>query len=376
VSAPKRDTYDDLIIGGGFFGMYIAEHLKTHGREPILIEKERDFLQRASYTNQARVHNGCHYPRSITTGLRCVAAFPRFIEEFEDCVVSDFDQCYAVGKILSKVTARQYQRFCESIGVFCEPAPYKIRKLLNDRLVEDAFLTREFAFDSVALKTRMITRFKQAGVEAVTESQVTKISEAAGGGLQVKITLPDGASIQIRCKRIFNCTYSLINQPLSDSGLPLIPLKHEFTETCLLQVPEELEKVGITIMCGPFFSVMPFPPRGVHSLHHVRYTPHCEWYDTGGKPYLNAHDYMKELSVKSHWPHMHRDIQRYVPILAESKYIDSMYEVKTVLPASEVDDSRPILFKKHCGLPNLHCIMGGKIDNIYDIVSEIDDIGD
>ena len=33
-----------------------------------------------------------------------------------------------------------------------------------------------------------------------------------------------------------------------------------------------------------------------------------------------------------------------------------------MLPSSETDDSRPILFRKHVGLPNLHCILGAKID--------------
>jgi septum formation inhibitor-activating ATPase MinD len=48
--------------------------------------------------------------------------------------------------------------------------------------------------------------------------------------------------------------------------------------------------------------------------------------------------------------------------------VDSIWEVKTVLPKSEVDDSRPVLYRADCGLPNLTCILGGKIDNIYDIV--------
>ena len=51
-------------------------------------------------------------------------------------------------------------------------------------------------------------------------------------------------------------------------------------------------------------------------------------------------------------------------------YIDSLWEVKTGLSPSEKDDSRPILFKAHWGLPNLICIMGGKIDNIYDALGE------
>jgi hypothetical protein len=37
------------------------------------------------------------------------------------------------------------------------------------------------------------------------------------------------------------------------------------------------------------------------------------------------------------------------------------------LPRSEVDDSRPILFKPLEDAPNVICILGGKIDNVFDI---------
>jgi hypothetical protein len=53
-----------------------------------------------------------------------------------------------------------------------------------------------------------------------------------------------------------------------------------------------------------------------------------------------------------------------------------MWEVKTVLPMTEVDDSRPILFLKHHGIPNHHLILGAKIDNVYDVVSELDQLFD
>lgn len=68
---------------------------------------------------------------------------------------------------------------------------------------------------------------------------------------------------------------------------------------------------------------------------------------------------------------MIRDAQRYVPLLKECAYVDSLWEVKTVLPLSEVDDSRPILFRKDAGLKNFHSLMGGKIDNVYDVTDEI-----
>ena len=68
---------------------------------------------------------------------------------------------------------------------------------------------------------------------------------------------------------------------------------------------------------------------------------------------------------------MIKDAARYVPALARSRYVESLWEVKTLLPRSEVDDSRPILFKLLEDAPNVICILGGKIDNVFDIADYI-----
>lgn len=68
---------------------------------------------------------------------------------------------------------------------------------------------------------------------------------------------------------------------------------------------------------------------------------------------------------------MRRDAARYMPAAGECQYKDSLWEVKTILPSSEIDDSRPILFKPNYHYKNYHCIMGGKIDNVYDVIAAI-----
>jgi hypothetical protein len=68
---------------------------------------------------------------------------------------------------------------------------------------------------------------------------------------------------------------------------------------------------------------------------------------------------------------MARDAARYLPALAACEYRDSLWEVKTVLPRSESDDSRPILFRPDHGLDAYHVVMGGKIDNVYDVADEL-----
>lgn len=360
-----------VIVGGGFFGMYLAEHFAKSGHGVQLIEKENDFMTRASFNNQARVHNGYHYPRSILTALRSRISFPRFIDEFDGCVESDFEKFYMVGKPLGKVTARQFKKFCDRIGAPCEMAPDYINKLTNPNLIEATFSVREYAFDAVKLKNIMAERLDAGGVRCQMNTVVEKVVQH-DNGLLVSIRRNDDlASTDIYADHVFNCTYSHINSILDKSGIELIPLKHEMTEMCLVDVPDEIKNMGITIMCGPFFSVMPFPSAGLHSFSHVRYTPHYEWQDMNASNYDDAHVKFDNAARVSAWRYMKNDAIRYLPILNDCVYKRSLWEVKTILPRSESDDSRPILFKANHGLLGFHCVMGGKIDNVYDAVEAI-----
>ena len=331
---------------------------------------EYDFMQRASYSNQARVHNGYHYPRSILTALRSRLNFPRFIKEFEPSIVKDFDKIYAVPRLLSKVTASQFEIFMRRIGAPIRRAPKKYENLFNKDLVKDVFLTREYAFDANILKNIMVDKLNRSAVDKQVLTKAVNVKQYNSDKIQVTL-IKDNQEIKIIAGQVFNCTYSQINYINNNSNIGLIPLKHEFTEMAVIDVPDELKKLGITLMCGPFFSTMPFPPLKLHTLSHVRYTPQFTWYDEA-ENYINANDMFDKISRKTRLAYMIHDAQRYLPSIGKSKYIGSIWEVKTVLPLSEVDDSRPILFRKNAGLRNFHTIMGGKIDNIYDVAYEID----
>ena len=47
----------------------------------------------------------------------------------------------------------------------------------------------------------------------------------------------------------------------------------------LFELPRQLKDFSITVMDGPFFSIMPFPSKNLYTLSHVRYTPHESWID-------------------------------------------------------------------------------------------------
>lgn len=365
---PRTAEYDTAIVGGGFFGCCLALHLtQAEGQRVVVLEREPKLLQRASYANQARVHNGYHYPRSLLTALRCRVNFSRFLTEFADCIVDDFEKYYAVGRLFSKVTANQYRLFCERIGAPVSPAPPRIRALFNPDLVEDVLAVRECAFDAVRLGEIVEERLGHHRVEVRLATEALSVAPGSDSGLEVRCASPEG-ELRLRARQVLNCTYSRLNTLLGASGLPLLFLKHEMTEMALVEVPEEIASIGITVMCGPFFSIMPFPPRGLHTLSHVRYTPHCHWLDEGSAGFTDPYEFFDAFPRRSHFLYMVKDAARYVPVLARCRHVDSIWEVKTVLPKSEIDDSRPVLWRRDCGLPNLTCLMGGKIDNVYDII--------
>lgn len=360
-----------LVIGGGFFGMYLAEHFARCGHAVRLVEKEPAFMSRASYANQARVHNGYHYPRSILTALRSRISFPRFVSEFRGCVDSEFESYYLIGSPLGKVSARQFVKFCERIGAHCEPAPNRIRALTTPTLIEACFAVVEYAFDAIKLRDAMMERLAASTVCCSLNAAVETVRQQGEGLLVDLLHTATGASEAVYADHVFNCTYSRMNYVAAHSGIDLVPLKHEMTEMCLVEVPDALKPLGISVMCGPFFSVMPFPPVGLHSFSHVRYTPHYEWRDGERAPYEDAHAKFISAQRNSAWRYMQKDAARYIPLLSECQYHESLWEVKTVLPRSESDDSRPILFMPHHGLKGFHCILGGKIDNVYDAVEAI-----
>ena len=175
--------------------------------------------------------------------------------------------------------------------------------------------------------------------------------------------LSDGSEITARYA--FNVTYSKLNDVLDRARLPRARLKHELAEIALIEPPEELRGIGVTVMDGPFFSCMPFPAEGLHSLTHVRYTPHDSWTDETGSPEFHAH--RMTSPEQSRVQHMLHDSRRYLPCLARATPRSSLYDVKTVLSKNEHDDGRPILYQQKPSNSHVVSILGGKIDNVYEL---------
>lgn len=365
---PQRDA---LVIGGGFFGTAIAAYLvERRGlRNVVVAEREGALLTRASYVNQARVHNGYHYPRSLVTAFRSRVNLPRFLQHYPEAVKRDFTKLYAIARQNSKVSARQFERFCQQVGARLEPAPEPLRSLFEPRTVEAAYLVEEFAFDATILREAAEQDLRRHGVEVMLETTVTGLRPGDGGALQAEFVTRAGEQGALTSRYVFNCTYSSLNQFATQRPEARVALKHEIAELALVEAPPVLRGLGVTVMDGPFFSMMPFPARGLHSLTHVRYTPHLHWLDEAGSLPLQQ---LEAYPRKSRVDRMVRDAARFMPAVAEARYRDSIFEVKTVLTRNEGDDGRPIHLQRQAPFANCYTVLGGKIDNIFDVLEILD----
>ena len=343
---------DVAVVGGGFFGAYLALKLAKTGRKVILLEAGPALMQRASLVNQARVHHGYHYPRSTLTALRSRENYGKFLEDFSYALDTKVEAYYAVATQHSKINADQFYRFMQRIGAPIRPAPRAIGKLFDPTLIEATFQVEEAVFDSAALRARMEKDLEAAGVKVLLNTKVERLNP--GGVIETR-------NGKVQAKQTLVCTYGFTNEVLVKSGLTPLDLRNELAEMALVQPPAELQGKAFTVMCGPFFSLLPYPTANCYTLSHVRFTPHETW--TGITSLADDHCRVPPPSRSSG---MMKDAMRYLPCVGKSSYLRSIYEIKTLLPKSEHNDSRPILVKSIPERPDVLVVIGGKIDNVYD----------
>lgn len=365
--AGASDTdYDYVVIGGGFYGCCLALYLRSISRRVLLVEAADRLMTRASRVNQARVHTGFHYPRSAVTAVKSMLLHKRFLNDFPEAVVDDFEMVYAIARRRSKVTAKKFHRMFRDMGAPIKPASPSQRALFDPDMIEEVFSCFEVAFDHSVLARKMAERLDAGGVEVRLSTEVRALADQQH---RIMAGLSDGSEVTARYA--FNITYSQINAVLAKADLPPARLKHEIAELALVEPPQELAHLGVTVMDGPFFSCMPYPSEDLHSLTHVRYTPHESWTDsvTRSDPY--AH--FAASDPETRYAFMLRDAQRYMPGIAASQYRKSIFDVKTVLIKNEADDGRPILYHQKPEASRVISILGGKIDNIYDLFEAVKD---
>jgi glycine/D-amino acid oxidase-like deaminating enzyme len=336
------------IVGGGFYGARIAVALSALGAGPVvLLEAGSGLMRRASFVNQARLHNGYHYPRAPRTGATAQRNFGRFLDEFRFAIRTDVQMLYAIAR-QSMVSVEQFVQFCAEIGSPCAEAPPDQKCLFDATTIEGVFAVEEFSLDASSIAREMASRLARAGVDC-RFNRKARITGITGRGVLLEAG-PD----RIEAHHVVNCTYAELDTIGVRTGQAI---KKEIAEIAMIRPPPVLANLAVTVMDGPFFSTMPFPPLDCHTLTHVRYTPHEAW--VGPREPPRPRPSLVEAMV--------RDAARFLPCIGACTPLRSLYEVKAVLQATESNDARPILFETSPDSDRILSVLGSKLDHIYDV---------
>lgn len=370
---------DKIIIGAGLYGLYAAEYSSNKGEEVLVLEYDREPFSRATYINQARVHMGYHYPRSLTTAIKSAGYFKRFVDDFGFCIHDKFEQIYATSDKFSWTNAKQFIDFCKAADIRCdEVAPGRYFK---KGMCDGAFLTEEYTYDAKILGAYYLDKLeKKSNVKILYGARIEKIVK---GDSFFVVRMEDGTEYE--APFVLNATYASVNQILNKiEGIPTekFNIKYELCEIILCEPSDMLRNIGFTVMDGPFFSIMPFGKTGLHSLTSVTFTPHVTSYEE--LPRFSCQEGLedgefsctsKNLGNCSICPHKPETAWRYMSHLADKymreeykyTYKESLYSMKPILKSSEVDDSRPTAIRVLSEGPTFISVLSGKINTVYDL---------
>ena len=221
---------------------------------------------------------------------------------------------------------------------------------------------------------------KYPGVKLHFGRQITEIVKQSDC---YEITaLHEGHREVYRAPFVLNATYASVNQVLEKvKGVTAEPfgLKYELCEIILCKTGDKLRDIGFTVMDGPFFSIMPFGRTGYHSLTSVTFTPHKTSYDAtpqfscvGADGNICRGGWLGNCNdcpgrPESAWEYMSTLARKYLREEYTFSYERSLFSMKPILKASEIDDSRPTVIRALSESPTFISVLSGKINTVYDL---------
>lgn len=363
-------TYDNLVIGAGIYGLYATLTLASKNKKVLLIEMDPSPCSRATFINQARVHNGYHYPRSLSTAKKSAEYFNRFSKDFSFAINNKFSKIYSISKQFSYTSAEQFQMFCKNAEIPCKEVHLKY---VNPDTIESSFEVEEYSFDADKIKDYFLEELKKYKNVTILYNTFPTKADKKEDSFYVELNTKK----HVTAKSVINTTYASTNQIAELFGFDKFKIKYEICEIILCDVPKNLKSVGLTVMDGPFFSLMPFGKTGHHSLTSVTFTPHktsynnlpsfnCQTTNTKCTPNSLQNCNTCINKPKTAWPYMNQLSKKYL-INTEIEYLNSYFAIKPILKTSELDDSRPTVVRTFSKKPEFISVLSGKINTIYDL---------
>jgi len=314
------------VIGGGVFGTTISWYLSNNGFKVDLYEKEDDIFQAASGINQYRLHKGYHYPRSIETILTCINGEAEFCKFYPGALMSsNISNYYCVSNENSFLDSSEIQKVWNNSKLkYTITAP----SIINFNSITECFLVDENLFDHQVLKSIILKKLNDNNV---------------------KLNLGVEANLETVDEYDFTVIATYVNNNIFLKKYPhaIKSYQYEICEKIVVQLPSEFINKSVVVLDGPFTCIDPYGDTGYHVMGHVVHAIHdtmigerlsipkkyIKLLNRGIIPSPSITNYKKFISSGS----------VYFNNFEKTKYVGSMFTVRTVLPYRDHDDARPTI---------------------------------
>jgi len=322
-----------LIIGAGIFGCAIGYELDRAGHHVTIQEKDSDIMMGASKLNHNRIHFGYHYPRSLETAKQSLDGFEYFIEHYSDALISGFPNFYMVAKDGSNVSASEYIDFCEKLRLNHIYDNYPGDDLVNKSKLSLSVKVFEYVYDYDILKK--LVREKINGIDLRLNESFDDV---------------DGYDY------IVNTSYANVNNINKKLGVDTLNLNFQDVVVPIFKM--DSKPFGLTIMDGPFCSVM---PKGNNKNQFLLYNPKYSVLRESDENNFDDGEFDIEL--------IYKESEKYFPFLSHVEP-DGYWRTVRALPKN-TDDSRlsEIFFDDKNS--NVITILSGKITTCHKVGLEL-----
>ena len=351
------------VIGCGVFGAVTALKLGQLGFDVTVFERHERPLSSASLNNQNRLHQGFHYPRDSETAQQCIDGFQRFIDEFPDCIRPSFPNAYFIASEGSRVSFADYLKFCDALKLPYAPIENSQFPFALNR-IEGGICCSETVYDSKLLADEILSRFPKSSVKIQTSTEVTS---ARNVGQKIELEL-NGINRE-SFDAVVNASYANINLISSKLGHSERDHRYEYTLVPIIEM--EAPPFGITVMDGPFWTVLPFGKSSKHLLYHVDHSVveayvgkqlKQSWLDQASSPF-------KEDDARHRYEQMVEIISSYVGDLPRTSLSGFLHGPRMVLANRDDTDARPSIVEPK--QPNYLTVFSGKIDHSVWVADEV-----
>jgi glycine/D-amino acid oxidase-like deaminating enzyme len=359
-------VFNVAVIGCGIFGAEIALKASACGLSVKVLEARSDVLSGASMNNQNRLHLGFHYPRDLETGRQSIRGFDAFKNNYAECIQGNFLNAYFIANSGSMTTPDSYLQFCSELGVpfrKIEAKDFSVPILGADV----GILCEEVVYDCRILRDLVKLKLRQQHVEVSLGERVTKLSRQYG-----RYRLETLGQNAIFADVVINASYGDINRLTEGLGHVVVENLYEYTAVPIIKM--DMPRVGVTIMDGPFMTVLPHGKSENFLLYNVAQSViassvtglmNSKWLTPETAPF-------SEMDKSAFFKKMVHMCSEYMPSLSHAELVGFLEGPRMVMAKKDETDARPSIVRRY--EDSYFTVFSGKIDHSVWVAHELVEI--